>query len=84
MQNTVCYSLQLGQLASVLPHAGCYQVTANRTSMGIEFSYRIVPGLCSQSFDIDVALLAGVPHSVTKRAEAIVKHLKEFNSVNQE
>jgi DNA mismatch repair protein MutS len=71
-------------LVSALPHAGCYQVTANRTAVGIQFAYRIVPGLCSHSFGIDVALLAGVPHSVTKRAEAIVKHLKEFNSVNQE
>jgi DNA mismatch repair ATPase MutS len=75
---------ELGQLVSALPHAGCYQVTANRTAVGIQFAYRIVPGLCSHSFGIDVALLAGVPHSVTKRAEAIVKHLKEFNSVNQE
>jgi DNA mismatch repair protein MutS len=60
---------ELGQLVSALPHAGCYQVTANRTAVGIQFAYRIVPGLCSHSFGIDVALLAGVPHSVTKRAE---------------
>lgn len=33
---------ELGQLGVRLPHAGCYQVTANRSSLGIQFAYRIV------------------------------------------
>ncbi|XP_062509462.1 DNA mismatch repair protein MutS-like isoform X2 [Corticium candelabrum] len=66
---------ELGQLVSVLSHAACYQVTANRNSSGIQFAYRVVPGLCSQSFGVDVAHLAGVPHSVTDRAKVILEHL---------
>ncbi len=43
----------------------------------VVFLYQVVPGAADQSYGIHVAKLAGLPRSVTERAEDILKGLEE-------
>ncbi|XP_065834840.1 DNA mismatch repair protein MutS-like isoform X2 [Oscarella lobularis] len=72
---------QLGRLTSKLSKSACYQAKARRTDDGVQFTFKIEPGICSESFGIDVARLAGVPDNVTKRAKEMLEQmsLKEEN-----
>jgi len=43
----------------------------------VVFLYKVIPGAADQSYGIHVAKLAGLPRSVTERAEDILKGLEE-------
>ena len=44
-------------------------------SEGIVFLHRVLPGRCDKSYGVQVARLAGVPESVTKRASQVLESL---------
>lgn len=48
----------------------------NENGGNIEFLYRLVSGAAEKSYGIQVAKLAGLPRSVTERAEKILKQLE--------
>ena len=58
-----------------------YSILAKEVGDDIVFLRKIVKGRANQSFGIQVAKLAGVPHLVTERANQILKKLEE-NDIN--
>jgi DNA mismatch repair protein MutS len=58
-----------------------YSILAKEVGDDIVFLRKIVKGRANQSFGIQVAKLAGVPHSVTERATQILRKLEE-NDIN--
>ena len=53
-----------------------YHIAAKKRGDGITFLRKIVPGAADDSYGIEVAQLAGVPESVTKRAKEILASLE--------
>lgn len=53
-----------------------YSIAVKKRGDDITFLRRIVRGGADESFGIEVAKLAGVPHSVVKRAKVILKELE--------
>ena len=54
-----------------------YHIAAKKRGDGITFLRKIVQGAADDSYGIEVAQLAGVPDSVTKRAKEILAALEE-------
>ena len=52
------------------------QVEGNPQSGRIEFLYQLKEGATRQSYGIHVARLAGLPSSVTQRAESLLNHFE--------
>ena len=66
------------ELVALEEKFGClknFNVAAKRRGDSITFLRKIVPGGTDDSYGIDVAKLAGLPKSVVKRAEEILKEL---------
>ncbi len=53
-----------------------YCVTARESGKDILFFHRVMPGVASKSYGIQVARLAGVPAPVVERAQAILSRLE--------
>ncbi|MCH9630943.1 MAG: DNA mismatch repair protein MutS [Chlamydiia bacterium] len=54
-----------------------YNVSVDETDKGIVFLRKIVRGGADKSYGIHVAKLAGLPHSVLKRAEELLEELEQ-------
>lgn len=53
-----------------------YNITAKKQGGELIFLRKIVPGAADDSYGIEVAKLAGVPETVTRRAGAVLKELE--------
>ena len=67
---------ELTAMEGMLDGVNNYSIAVKKRGDDITFLRRIVHGGADQSFGIEVAKLAGVPSSVTKRAKAILKELE--------
>lgn len=54
-----------------------YNIAARKRGDDIIFLRKIVPGGTDDSYGIEVARLAGVPETVTKRAKQILREIEE-------
>ena len=57
-----------------------YNIAVKKRGDDITFLRRIIPGGADDSYGIEVAKLAGVPHSIIERAKEILKELESGNS----
>ena len=64
---------ELTELANLLPAVKNVHVSAKETPSEIIFLRRVEPGSADKSYGIEVARLAGLPHSVIKRAREVLK-----------
>lgn len=71
---------ELTQLEEHFPAIKNYNITVRETKDGIVFLRRVVRGGSDRSYGIHVARLAGIPETVTKRADQILKILESENT----
>ena len=71
---------ELTALEGDLPGVKNYNIAAKKKKDDIIFLRKIVRGGADQSYGIEVARLAGVPDSVTRRARAILEELESGTS----
>jgi DNA mismatch repair protein MutS len=67
---------EIARLESELPRVRVFNAAVAEEGGELVFLRRIVPGGASRSFGIQVARLAGLPSSVTQRAEQILRELE--------
>jgi DNA mismatch repair protein MutS len=67
---------EIARLEAELPRVRVFNAAVAEEGGELVFLRRIVPGGASRSFGIQVARLAGLPTSVTERAEQILKELE--------
>lgn len=70
---------ELTELEGTIPGVFNEQVTGSRKGGQVVFLHQVKEGSCDSSFGIDVARLAGVPESVTLRAQSILRMLEKEN-----
>jgi DNA mismatch repair protein MutS len=68
---------QLTQLEGILPGVKNYSIAVKEEKGSITFLRTVVPGATDKSYGVHVARLAGVPESVTKRADQILKEIEK-------
>ena len=71
---------ELTSLADTLPGTVNMHMTAREHGDDIVFMYAIAPGPASQSYGLQVARLAGVPHSVIAEAQRKLNELEDAAS----
>jgi DNA mismatch repair protein MutS len=71
---------ELTDLERVLPRVRNYNVAVAEEGEELVFLRKIVPGGADRSYGIHVARLAGVPKSILKRAEDILRELEQGGS----
>lgn len=71
---------ELTALDKALPEVSCYTVKIREWEDQIVFLHEIVQGTADKSYGIHVGKLAGLPLSVVKRAEDVLKTLEETKS----
>lgn len=57
-----------------------YHAASKKTDRGIQFMYKIVPGVADGSFGVEVAKLAELPHPVIERAQILLEDLQHHSS----
>jgi DNA mismatch repair protein MutS len=67
---------ELTELEKSLPRVRNYNVAVAEDGESVVFLHRIVPGGADRSYGIHVAQLAGLPRSILRRAENILKDLE--------
>ncbi len=75
---------ELTALADALRGVRNYTVQVREQGDGIVFLRRIVPGVADKSYGIHVARLAGLPHAVVDRANAILRDLEAQKPIQTE
>lgn len=68
---------ELTNLDRVYPSVRNCCVTVSEGGSGILFYHKVLPGIASKSYGIEVARLAGVPHPVISRARQILERLEK-------
>jgi DNA mismatch repair protein MutS len=68
---------QLTQLEDLLPGVRNYSIAVKEEKGTITFLRTVVPGATDKSYGVHVARLAGVPESVTRRADEILKEIEK-------
>jgi DNA mismatch repair protein MutS len=68
---------ELTVLENEYPSLKNMTVAVSEEDSGVRFLYKVVPGTADKSYGIFVAKLAGLPHSVIKRAEVILSELEK-------
>jgi DNA mismatch repair protein MutS len=68
---------ELTELPELLPGIRNYRVSVSEEGGKVVFLYRIAPGGADKSYGIHVAQIAGMPPTVTQRAEEIMKQLED-------
>ena len=67
---------ELAALEAELDHVKNFHTAIAEQDGKVIFLHRVVPGAADRSYGIHVARLAGLPHSVTVRAERILRQLE--------
>ncbi len=68
---------ELAAMAEELPHLRVYTMAISEDEQGeIVFLHRVTPGSLGRSYGVHVAKLAGMPLSIVRRAEEVLKHLE--------
>ncbi|MDR0976786.1 MAG: DNA mismatch repair protein MutS [Prevotellaceae bacterium] len=67
---------ELNEMAKSFPRIKNYNVSVREVDNHIIFLRKLVPGGSEHSFGIHVARMAGMPRSIVKRAEEILKQLE--------
>lgn len=72
---------ELNELANIYPRIVNYKVDVKEVGDKVIFLHKVLPGYADHSYGIQVAEMAGLPVSITKRAKQILKNLesKELN-----
>ncbi len=74
---------ELSKLSDKLDALECYCVNVKKWKDEVVFLYKISKGICSESYGINVAKLAGVPMQVVERAKVILTDItREDNTKN--
>ncbi|GMU19463.1 MAG: DNA mismatch repair protein MutS [Candidatus Babeliales bacterium] len=72
------------QELTLLPHnfkgIVSYYAASRKTERGIQFMYKIMPGVADGSFGVEVAKLAELPNPVIERAQALLEDLQHHSS----
>jgi DNA mismatch repair protein MutS len=68
---------ELTELQRLLPGVVNHTFAVREWKGEVIFLYKMIPGAADQSYGIHVAKLAGLPRSVTERAQEILKDLEE-------
>lgn len=68
---------EMTELAKMRPGVRNYQVAVSERNGEIVFLRRVIEGVASKSYGIEVAKLAGLPHSVVERAREILTNLEQ-------
>ena len=74
---------ELTQLADTLPGAGNYSLKTIETKDKVHFLYELQEQGTKDSFGIHVAKLAGLPLSITRKAQSILKNLEKKNGQSE-
>jgi DNA mismatch repair protein MutS len=68
---------ELAEMANELPHLRVYTMAITDDEQGeVVFLHRVTPGSLGRSYGVHVAKLAGMPLSIVRRAEEVLKHLE--------
>ena len=68
---------ELALMAEELPHLRVYTMAISDDEQGeIVFLHRVTPGSIGRSYGVHVAKLAGMPLSIVRRAEEVLKRLE--------
>ncbi len=70
---------ELTELASLYSGIKNYHVSVKEWNGEVIFLYKVLPGVASQSYGIEVAKLAGIPQEVVDRAKEILYKLENRN-----
>ncbi len=75
---------ELNELANIYPRIVNYKVDVKEVGDRVIFLHKVVPGYADHSYGIQVAEMAGLPISITRRAKQILKNLesKELNPLD--
>ncbi len=68
---------ELTELPELLPGIRNYRVSVSESGGKVVFLYKINPGGADKSYGIHVAQIAGMPPTITQRAEEILKKLEQ-------
>lgn len=68
---------QLNAMAEHLPSVANYRVSVDEFGDQIVWTHRVLPGGTDRSYGVHVARMAGVPGSVLRRAEEILRELEQ-------
>lgn len=68
---------ELVGLVQSLPTGNNYHMAVLQTAQGLQFLWQVREGGMQESFGIEVARQAGIPQSITRRAEQILQKLEE-------
>lgn len=72
---------ELTDLADVVPEVSNLHVTALAKEDSLTLLYKVMPGVCDQSFGIHVARMVSFPRDVIEFAEKRSKQLEDYQSV---
>ena len=75
---------ELTELESLLPRVRNYRMDVLEEGARVVFLHRVVPGGADRSYGIHVALLAGVPAPVIRRARQILKELESSSGIGEQ
>lgn len=67
---------ELNELANIYPRIVNYKVDVKEVGDKVIFLHKVVPGFADHSYGIQVAEMAGLPISITRRAKQILKNLE--------
>lgn len=67
---------ELNELANIYPRIINYKVDVKEVGDKVIFLHKVIPGYADHSYGIQVAEMAGLPVSITKRAKQILKNLE--------
>lgn len=71
---------ELTALSAQLTGVVNYYAASRKTDRGIQFMYKIVPGVADGSFGVEVAKLAELPNPVIERAQVLLEDLQHHSS----
>lgn len=67
---------ELNELANIYPRIVNYKVDVKEVGDKVIFLHKVMPGYADHSYGIQVAEMAGIPISITRRAKQILKNLE--------
>lgn len=74
---------ELTELANTLPRVKNFNVAVAEEGDKVIFLHKIIPGGTDRSYGIHVAQLAGLPKSVTNRAQDVLANLEDRNTTGK-